>query len=69
MNLFRLGGPNHGVSGKFIPKNQINKLIYNPALDGIRAFAVLFVLLFHARVPGFEGGYLGVDIFLCSVDF
>ena len=32
-------------------------------IDGLRAIAVVLVVLFHARVPGFELGYLGVDIF------
>ncbi len=32
-------------------------------LDGIRAIAVIGVLGFHAGVPGFGGGLLGVDIF------
>lgn len=36
---------------------------YNPALDGIRALAVLAVIAFHARVPGFSGGFIGVDVF------
>ena len=36
---------------------------YQPALDGVRALAVIVVLLFHAEVPGFDGGYLGVSVF------
>jgi peptidoglycan/LPS O-acetylase OafA/YrhL len=36
---------------------------YQPALDGVRALAVAVVLLFHAEVPGFSGGYLGVSVF------
>jgi peptidoglycan/LPS O-acetylase OafA/YrhL len=36
---------------------------YQPALDGVRALAVGAVLLFHAGVPGFDGGYLGVSVF------
>jgi peptidoglycan/LPS O-acetylase OafA/YrhL len=36
---------------------------YNPALDGIRALAVLAVVAFHARVPGSSLGQLGVDVF------
>jgi peptidoglycan/LPS O-acetylase OafA/YrhL len=36
---------------------------YNPTLDGIRALAVLAVIAFHAHVPGFRGGYVGVDVF------
>jgi peptidoglycan/LPS O-acetylase OafA/YrhL len=38
-------------------------LEYQPALDGVRALAVIVVLLFHAEVPGFSGGYLGVSVF------
>lgn len=38
-------------------------LRYNPALDGLRAVAVMLVFLFHARLPGFEAGFLGVDVF------
>ncbi|QPF76338.1 acyltransferase [Roseateles sp. DAIF2] len=36
---------------------------YRPEVDGLRAIAVLSVMLFHADIPGFTGGYVGVDIF------
>lgn len=36
---------------------------YRPEVDGLRAVAVLIVLLFHAGVPGFRGGFVGVDVF------
>lgn len=36
---------------------------YASGLDGIRAIAVLCVVLFHAGVPGFRGGFVGVDLF------
>lgn len=36
---------------------------YRTDIDGMRALAVLGVVLFHAHVPGFDGGYVGVDIF------
>jgi peptidoglycan/LPS O-acetylase OafA/YrhL len=39
------------------------RIAYQPALDGVRALAVVAVLLFHAGVPGFDGGYLGVSVF------
>ncbi|HWL42884.1 MAG TPA: acyltransferase family protein [Ilumatobacter sp.] len=38
-------------------------IAYQPALDGVRALAVLAVLLFHGGVWGFSGGYLGVSVF------
>ena len=37
--------------------------VYRPEIDGLRAISILSVLLFHLKVPGFGGGYVGVDIF------
>ena len=36
---------------------------YIPSIDGIRAIAVLSVILFHAFPNAIPGGYIGVDIF------
>ncbi len=32
-------------------------------IQGLRALAVILVILNHASVPGLEGGYVGVDVF------
>lgn len=36
---------------------------YRPEIDGLRAVAVLPVILFHAGFELFSGGYVGVDVF------
>jgi peptidoglycan/LPS O-acetylase OafA/YrhL len=42
---------------------------YQPALDGVRAVAVVLVLLFHLGVDWMTGGYLGVSVFFTLSGF
>jgi peptidoglycan/LPS O-acetylase OafA/YrhL/lysophospholipase L1-like esterase len=44
-------------------------LRYLPALDGLRAAAVLAVMLYHGGVAWMRGGYLGVDAFFVLSGF
>jgi peptidoglycan/LPS O-acetylase OafA/YrhL len=42
---------------------------FRPDVEGLRAVAVGLVVLFHAGVPGIEGGYVGVDVFFVISGF
>jgi len=39
------------------------------SIEGIRAVAILFVIAAHAGIPGFEAGFIGVDIFFVISGF
>ncbi len=50
--------PTHRDSG-----SKSTPLTYRPALDGLRAIAVLAVFIFHLEPALLPGGFVGVDIF------
>jgi peptidoglycan/LPS O-acetylase OafA/YrhL len=45
------------------PETKEVKLERLGALDGLRAVAATAVVGFHVRLPGLEGGFIGVDVF------
>jgi peptidoglycan/LPS O-acetylase OafA/YrhL len=42
---------------------------YREDINGLRAWAVIAVLLFHFQLPGLGAGFMGVDIFFVISGF
>lgn len=46
-----------------------NSLAYRPEIDGLRAVAVVAVIIFHLKPTFLSGGFLGVDVFFVISGF
>ena len=46
-----------------IDNRRTNAIAYRADIDGLRAVAIVPVVLYHAEIAPFSGGYVGVDIF------
>jgi len=47
-----------------LPRDVPGRLPYMPGIDGLRAIAVIAVILYHAEFGFIPGGFLGVEVFL-----
>src|ERR1044072_7983457 len=42
---------------------NVSQVPYTPGLDGLRAIAVVAVMVYHANHAWLSGGFLGVEVF------
>jgi peptidoglycan/LPS O-acetylase OafA/YrhL len=42
---------------------------FRPDVQGMRAIAILLALVYHAGLPGFSGGYVGIEVFFVISGF
>src|ERR1700712_5735442 len=57
------------VTSTAMPTAPSRKGGYRPDIDALRAIAIVIVVAFHAGVPGFAGGFVGVDVFFVISGF
>lgn len=58
----------NNITASLITKRSIDKK-FRTDINGLRAWAVVAVIFYHFGVPGFSGGFVGVDIFFVISGF
>src|SRR6187551_3917743 len=51
------------ATADFGASSNISRVPYMPGLDGMRALAVVTVMIYHANSTWLKGGFLGVEVF------
>ena len=58
-----LAPPREAAGDPTVDRAQISRVPYLPGLDGMRALAVVAVMVYHANSDWLPGGFLGVEVF------